>query len=104
MLNLRPLLLCGCAALVLTPRAFGQGVDVTPSRFELTGLHEGRQLVVSAGARDRTRQAKYTATPPGVVRVTEQGYVRPIGKGEAVVTVEADGRKAEVRVTVKEAD
>src|SRR5713101_8345085 len=58
-----------------------QGLSVTPESFVLRGRHEGRQLIVSgkdpAGKiRDLTQRAKYAVEPTGVIRVTEQGYVR----------------------------
>src|SRR5690349_9944617 len=49
-------------------------LGVAPERFDLAGMHEGLQLVVTAEGkdgrpRDCTREARYTATPAGVVRV-----------------------------------
>jgi hypothetical protein len=84
-------------------------LTVTPDRFDLAGMHEGLQLVVSAtgadqGQHDVTRSTHYSAQPPGVVRITPQGYVRPAGKGEATITVEAGGRTATARVTVRDFD
>jgi hypothetical protein len=80
---------------------------VTPTRCELAGLREGRQLIVTAtdGGRlvDLTRKAKYRVTPDGIVRVSADGYVRPTGKGEATVTIEAAGLKQAVQVAVKDA-
>lgn len=89
-------------------RAAAPALSVAPGRFELAGMHEGLQLVVTAEEdgrpRDRSREARYTAVPAGVVRVTPEGYVRPAGKGEATVTVEADGLTATARVTVRDDD
>jgi hypothetical protein len=84
-------------------------LTVTPIRFDLAGMQEGRQLVVTAQEpsgkqHDLTRHARYSAAPPGIVRVTPQGYVRPLGKGEATITVEAEGRSATVPVTVRDFD
>ncbi len=79
-------------------------LDVTPARCELAGLRDGRQLIVTATADgrpiDRTRKATYTVSAPGVARVTPGGYLRPVGKGEADIVVEADGRKQTVHVVV----
>ena len=85
-------------ALSLSSAAWADNVqlDVAPRQFSLQGLHEGLQLVVTAVGntpRDLTRKAGYRAEPAGIVRVTEQGYVRPIGKGEAIITIEVEGQK-----------
>ncbi len=77
---------------------------VVPEQFELAGIHEGRQLLVAVQGRDFTRQAQYTVANPGIVRVTEGGYVRPIGKGETMIAVEANGHKRSIRVTVQDFD
>ena len=77
---------------------------VFPPQFEINGLHEGQQLLVTAAQRDRTRTAVYSALPANIVRVSTQGYVRPIGQGTATIRVEVDGQKCEARVTVGELD
>jgi hypothetical protein len=79
-------------------------LDVFPPAVELAGMHQGRQIVVALDGRDVTRKSRYTVTSPGIVRITEQGYVRPIGKGEASIIVEAEGRKRELSVSVKDFD
>jgi hypothetical protein len=113
----RTFLVC-CCLCVLASRAAGGGLtppvapaalDVEPDRFELAGVQEGQQLLVSApGAdsqpRDLTRQATYRVSPAGIVRVTPAGYVRPLQKGTATVTVEAGGHKREVVVVVRDFD
>jgi hypothetical protein len=102
-------------ALVLSPVHYAGAADaaptltVFPAEFDLAGMNEGRQLVVSAeGAdhrfQDLTREARYTVTPPGIVRVGTAGYVRPAGKGEATITVEAGEQRRPVRVTVRDYD
>jgi hypothetical protein len=83
-------------------------VTVVPERFSLGSAYEGRQLLVTAedagGPHDLTREARYTASPAGVVEVSPEGYVRPAGRGEATVTVEAAGQKRSVPVVVQELD
>src|ERR1043166_7028945 len=90
------------AFVVLSPSlVLAQTLDVFPPQFELKGLHEGRQLLVSGvNQRDLTRDAFYAAEPANVVRVSSRGYVRPVGKGTAVIRVENGGQKREVKVTV----
>lgn len=91
--------------LVIPSSLFAQGIDVFPPQFELNGLHEGRQLLVTSSAqRDVTREASYTVLPANVVRVSTHGYVRPIGKGTAIIRIEAKGQKREVRVAVNDFD
>src|SRR6476620_2737752 len=82
-----------------------QSLDVFPAQFELNGMHEGRQLLVTGPAqRDLTRTATFTVEPGNVVRVSTQGYVRPIGKGTATIRIDSDGQKRDVKVTVKDLD
>src|SRR5262245_11365907 len=110
MVSLRHFILVLASAVALTPSAaFSQALKVQPANFDLAGLHDGRQLLVTLPldtdkGRDLTREAKYSIEPAGIVRVSSQGYVRPIGKGEATITVEAKGQKQSVRVSVKDFD
>jgi hypothetical protein len=92
-------------AILLPSRLPAQALEVYPSQFELAGMHEGRQLLVTDGKQiDRTRDAVYAVEPAGVVRVSSQGYVRPIGKGTATIRIEAAGQKREVKVVVNDFD
>lgn len=102
-------------AILLFAVVFGAGgfvradsLVVSPDSFDLMGMHEGRQLIVTADRsgklNDVTRAANYTVAPSGIVRVTPQGYVRPVGKGEATVTIESNGLKSTVKVAVKDFD
>jgi hypothetical protein len=84
-------------------------LSVSSEQFDILGMHEGRQIVVTGESADHrlhdlTRQANYQVAPAGIVRVTEQGYVRPAGKGEAVITVEASGLTKTIKVAVREFD
>jgi hypothetical protein len=83
-------------------------LHIRPTQLELHGVHEGRQLLVAAdpgeAAVDLTRQARFSVQPAGVVRVSPEGYVRAVGKGQAIITVEAQGQRGAVRVTVKDYD
>jgi hypothetical protein len=78
---------------------------VTPERCLLTGPYDGRQLLVTTstkeGARDLTREANYTVMPAGIVEVNPDGYVRPVGEGEALIAIQAPGRVTSVHVTVQ---
>jgi hypothetical protein len=105
-MNKRSLLaLVGAFFLGVPASLFAQpALEVSPPQFELNGLHEGRQLLVSAAQRDLTRDAVYSATPVNVVRVSTQGFVRPIGKGTATIRVESQGQTREIKVTVNDLD
>src|SRR5438477_11337347 len=88
-----------------SPLLAQQTLDVFPPQFELNGLHEGRQLLVTGkDERDLTRDAKFSVEPANVVRVSTQGYVRPIGKGTATIHIESAGQKREIKVTVNDFD
>jgi hypothetical protein len=88
---------------------WGGELTVYPQQMELNGTQEGRQILVTlqepgGKQRDETHQARYSVQPAGVVRVTLQGYVRPIGKGEASIQVEADGQSRSITVAVRDFD
>ena len=87
--------------------AGGKTLDVFPPRFELHGLHEGRQLIVTGAGKivaDMTRTASYRVEPAGIVRITEQGFVRPLARGAAKITVQLQGEARQVEVDVKDFD
>jgi Protein of unknown function (DUF1549)/Protein of unknown function (DUF1553) len=107
--------ICAAVALVV-PLSSAAGADdnpatltVFPLEFDLAGMNEGRQLVVSNSKSSRritdlSATARYTVDPPGIVRVSSAGYVRPAGKGEATIVVEAAGQRQAVRVSVRDFD
>lgn len=113
--RLRAFLTVSAALLVFTPNVRAEApaklisLSLSAEHFDILGMHEGRQIVVTGESADHrlhdvTRQANYQVAPAGIVRVTEQGYVRPAGKGEAVVTVESSGLTKSIKVTVREFD
>lgn len=91
---------------LLPMRVFAQSaLEIFPQRFELNGPHEGRQLLVTDPQKgDVTRDAVYSAQPDGIVRISSQGYVRPIRKGNALIQIEIGGQKHGVKVVVKDDD
>jgi hypothetical protein len=107
---MRPLLLCLVCLLAVADDGRGQGsLSVFPDSFVLSGMHEGRQLLVTlAKSNDRsddlTRTATYTMTAPGVASVSPSGFVRPVGRGETTIAIEALGQKRTVKVIVGDAD
>jgi hypothetical protein len=108
-------LFCLSSALLTAPVAARAGAEagailsVFPAYFDLAGTHEGRQLEVSLQTsdgrqHDRTRDARYSAEPPGVVRDSAQGYVLPAGPGSATIQVTTAGQTVAVRVQVNQFD
>ena len=62
--------------------------------------YSGRQIVVSEGDRDITREAKYKSSAPTIVVVDSKGYVRPTGNGTANLLIERGADKLQITVTV----
>ncbi len=107
LLGLALLMLPDHARLVRGRETQAGALEVIPARIELAGVHQGRQLIVSAAdpkLRDVTRIATFSVENPKIVRVTGQGYVRPLGKGQTSITVEFQGQKRQVPVAVKDFD
>jgi hypothetical protein len=84
----------------------GDPLTVSPAKGTLSGADAGLQLVVDARQptghpRDLTAEAKYSATPAGVVHVDSTGYVTPLADGEAVITAsDSSGASATAAVSV----
>src|SRR5262245_61073897 len=66
----------------------------------LRDAYEGRQLLVSDGGRDVTRDAAYSSVNPAVAKVDAAGYVTPAGDGDTVIRVERGADRLEIPVTV----
>jgi hypothetical protein len=97
--------LCFCAGRLSAAEA----LDVQPARIDLGNLHEGRQLLVTFTSddgrlHDLTRKATYQVSPASVAKVSAEGYVRPMGKGTATITVEVQGLRVRVPVVVRDDD
>jgi len=72
----------------------------------LVGPEDRQQLAITlrdeaGGDRDATRDAKYTASPSGVVTVSKSGFVTPLANGEATIKVEYDGAAASIPARVR---
>ncbi len=81
-------------------------ISVFPERFEITGRYDGRQLLVTADPsaskpRDVSREVRYDISPPGVASVGSDGYVRPLGSGEATIKVSYAGQTSQATVVVR---
>jgi hypothetical protein len=109
---LSALLFCGTTAVALGAESLADPAAITvwPQRFEIAGMHEGRQLLVQGKSQngksvDLTRGSSYRVEPAGIVKVSSQGYVRPVGKGEATIWVEPNEKSGQpLRVAVKVTD
>ena len=96
-----PLRALAVVALCATIPGMGRAaVTCSVAAVEIRDAFAGRQLVVSDGDRDVTREATYASTNPAVATVDAKGYVSPAGNGTADVRVEHPAGKLEVRVTV----
>jgi hypothetical protein len=68
-----------------------QSLAVQPTRIELTGGEESRQLIVTATLaagrlQDLSGDARYEVADPRVARVTASGRVLPLGNGKTRIT------------------
>ena len=83
--------------------------DISTARAELrssttsiafSDAFAGRQLLVAEGARDVTREAKYTSSDPAVCSVDDRGYVRPTGNGSATIRVALGAQELRIPLVV----
>jgi hypothetical protein len=98
-----------CCLCLGSGRLAADTLDVQPTRIEMAGVYEGRQLLITGVStdgkqHDLTRKATYHVSPAGIVQVSAAGCVRPVGKGAATITIEAQGLHARVPVVVRAFD
>jgi hypothetical protein len=96
--------------LTAKPQAAAQlrHLTVYPPKIMLEGPRDEQHLLVMGeysdqSRRDLTRQTKFTCNASGITGVDRSGIVHPLADGKAVITVEANGVKAEVPVDVQHA-
>jgi hypothetical protein len=75
------------SAIALFVSSTASAADVVPSKVELRDAFAGRQLLVSTGGTDVTRQAKYASANPAIARVDDKGFVTPSGDGSTVIRI-----------------
>jgi hypothetical protein len=80
---------------------------IVPERVVLSGPDAVQQVAVEAieatgPARDLTRMATFATSDPAVAAVDRAGTIWARGDGTATITIRAEGREAEVPVTVKD--
>ena len=83
-------------------------VEVYPSQYELTGVRQRLQLVVTVHHRngllqDVTRIAKFASSDPQVAEVVGS-QVQTRGNGEATITVRAGGKRTQMNIKVSGQD
>lgn len=95
------------------PLPIGNGpirsLSALPERIVLNGSNRLHQLVITGqfangGIRDLTRQVKYHAIDPGIVRVSAGGMLITVKNGRTEVITEFQGKTAKVTITVERAD
>lgn len=90
-----------CAVLTLIGTAPARAQLSSPtSRIELTDSFAGRQILVSAGNSDVTRDATYKSDNPAVARVDAAGYVTAAGNGDTTIRVQHSSGKLDIPVKV----
>jgi len=72
----------------------------------LDGPRDEQRLVVMGGYsdlthKDLTRNAKFSSTAVKIATIEPNGIVHPAGDGDTFVTIEANGKKAQVPVHVQ---
>jgi hypothetical protein len=88
------------------PAAPIRTLTVYPSKIALHGPRDEQHIGIVAEHADGrswdvSRSAKVTSSNPKVVAIDAGSVARPIGDGEATITVDAGGQKKTIPVTVK---
>lgn len=71
----------------------------------VSGRDASQQVLVyahydSGQIRDACRGATYTTNPTGVIAIDDTGFVMPIAEGETTLSVDVEGKKAELKFVV----
>lgn len=93
--------LTALAVVAVLPGVAPAAITCTVERVELRDAFDGKQLLVTDGARDVTREAGYGSSNPAVAGVDAKGYVTPTGDGTAVIRVERGPDRLDIPVTVR---
>lgn len=69
-------------------------LKIRPTLIEFSSPQDCRQLIVSAAAGERTtdvtRSVRYSISRPGIVSVSAEGFVKPVGNGSCQIAVVAE--------------
>lgn len=90
------------------PKTPLESLMVYPSQIHFDGPRAEQRLGVLAlygGGQqwDMTRQAKFASSDPKVAVIDDGGVVRPVGNGQAIITVTAAGKNRTLPIQVKNA-
>jgi hypothetical protein len=89
------------AALACAPsRAFCGELTCSTAKVEFHDAFAGRQLLVSDGGRDVTREVQYASDNLAVARVDAAGYVTPTGDGATTIRITCRADRVDVAVKV----
>jgi hypothetical protein len=92
---------------VAAPVEAANGLSVFPRVAVLDGPGDRQQLIVAQAVGeqsiDRTTQAAYSTSAPGVALVSRAGVVTAVGDGEATITAAVNGISIAIPVTVRNA-
>lgn len=91
-------------AALLLPAVTGvlSAAELVPSAnsVEFKDAFAGKQLLVSDGEHDVTRELKYTSANPAIARVDAHGYVSPTGNGATTLSLSRGGQQLKIPVKV----
>src|SRR6266852_5689118 len=87
-------------------RAEAGQMKLLPEAITLRGPQAGQRLIVltEEGGQyvgDHTGQATFTSSNPAVASVSEAGFVKAVGDGEAVITASFEGAQATAKIKVE---
>jgi hypothetical protein len=96
--------LCAASASTLSAQGAAVGLQVFPQQIELNDVYARRQVIVSLGESDVTRQVSFTSTEPHVAKVNPRGFVTPISIGSAEIIVQFQGQQTRIPVRIAHLD
>ena len=88
------------------PLCAADTLQLLPSALTLLGPEAKHQLLAETlrgdHQDDQTRLARWSSANPAVATVDQTGLVQPVSDGTTQITAEAEGRKAQAAVTVRD--
>lgn len=88
-------------AVLIAPAHAATELTCLPPTVELRDAFESRQLLITDGDRDVTREVEYESSDRTVARIDSAGHVSPIGDGQAKITVRRGSQRLEIPVRVQ---
>ena len=103
--NLWLLLALSGVLCIAAPANAGPSLVILPESVELNGPESWQQLLAEASLdgrqQDWTDRVEWSSADPTVVTVQDNGLLRPVSDGSAVIAAKAEGISAEISVTVE---